>query len=271
MRLTVYTDFALRLLIYVAVHPEPYPTIAEIAASYGVSRNHMMKVAYDLGVACYIETVRGKNGGLRLARAPEAISLGELVRRTEPDFDLVECSNAASGRCAITPACRLRGVLHRAKAAFLVVLEASANQHIRTTSRALRAAIARRRHRTDDRARHGLLRQAPRRPGPWPDLQPGHRRSGPARASREARGLLVVGHPDDRPRQGPADAGAHPYLQNSPDPFRLLATSFPADRRRGLPARRRPVLRQVGDDRPEPAQYGIAASRGQLPPQRGRR
>ena len=106
MRLTVYTDFALRLFIYVAVHPEPNPTIAEIAASYGVSRNHMMKVAYDLGVACYIETVRGKNAGLRLARAPEAISLGELVRRTEPDFDLVECSNAASGRCAITPAAR---------------------------------------------------------------------------------------------------------------------------------------------------------------------
>jgi Rrf2 family nitric oxide-sensitive transcriptional repressor len=62
------------------VHPEPNPTIAEIAASYGVSRNHMMKVVYDLGVACYIETVRGKNGGLRLARAPEAISLGARPR-----------------------------------------------------------------------------------------------------------------------------------------------------------------------------------------------
>ena len=124
MRLTVYTDFALRVLIYVAVHPEPKPTIAEIAASYGVSRNHLMKVVYELGVAGYLETVRGKNGGLRLARTAQAIGLGELVRRTEPDMDLVECFSTISNACAITPTCKLRGVLYQAKAAFLQVLDA---------------------------------------------------------------------------------------------------------------------------------------------------
>jgi Rrf2 family nitric oxide-sensitive transcriptional repressor len=143
MRLTVYTDFALRVLIYVAVHPEPMPTIAEIAASYGVSRNHLMKVVYDLGVAGYIETVRGKNGGLRLARAPEAIGLGELVRRTEPDLDLVECFNAANARCAITPACKLRGVLHQAKAAFLAVLDGYTLADLVANRSELQALLAR--------------------------------------------------------------------------------------------------------------------------------
>ena len=123
MRLTVYTDFALRVLIYIAVHPEPRPTIGQIASSYGVSRNHLMKVVYQLGVAGYIETLRGKNGGLRLARPPQHIGLGDLVRQTEPDFDLVSCFSPAAARCAITPACRLRGVLHQAKAAFLQVLD----------------------------------------------------------------------------------------------------------------------------------------------------
>jgi Rrf2 family nitric oxide-sensitive transcriptional repressor len=146
MRLTVYTDFALRVLIYVAVHPEPKPTIAEIAASYGVSRNHLMKVVYELGVAGYLETSRGKNGGLRLARPPQAIGLGELVRRTEPDLDLVECFSADSGRCAITPACKLRGVLHQAKAAFLRVLDGYTLADLVEDPAALRALLDRQPH-----------------------------------------------------------------------------------------------------------------------------
>lgn len=125
MRLTVYTDYALRVLIYVAVHPEPKPTIGQIATSYDISRNHLMKVVYQLGVAGYIETSRGKNGGLRLARRPEDIGLGELVRRTEPDFTLVPCFDADNALCAITPSCRLRGVLFQARAAFLQVLDSS--------------------------------------------------------------------------------------------------------------------------------------------------
>ncbi len=123
MRLTVYTDYALRVLIYVAVHPESKPTIGQIATSYDISRNHLMKVVYQLGVAGYIETSRGKNGGLRLARRPEDIGLGELVRRTEPDFALVPCFDADNALCAITPSCRLRGALFQARAAFLQVLD----------------------------------------------------------------------------------------------------------------------------------------------------
>lgn len=123
MRLTVYTDYALRVLMYLAVHPEPKPTIGEIASSYAISRNHLMKVVYELGQAGYIETARGKGGGLRLARTPGGIGLGEVVRRTEPDFALVPCFDPERAACAITPACRLRGALHQAQAAFLQVLD----------------------------------------------------------------------------------------------------------------------------------------------------
>ena len=123
MRLTVYTDYALRVLMYLAIHPEPKPTIGEIASSYAVSRNHLMKVVYELGVAGYIETVRGKGGGLRLARSPESIVLGEVIRRTEPDMALVPCFDPVNTVCAITPACKLRVALHQARAAFLDVLD----------------------------------------------------------------------------------------------------------------------------------------------------
>ena len=123
MRLTVYTDFSLRALIYMALHPDRLPTIAEIAGSYGISKNHLMKVVYQLGLAGYIETVRGKNGGLRLARAPDEIILGEVVRRTEPDMALVPCFAPVKALCVITPACTLRRALHEAQSAFLKVLD----------------------------------------------------------------------------------------------------------------------------------------------------
>ena len=123
MRLTVYTDYALRVLMYVAVRPEPRPTIAAIANSHAISRNHLMKVVHELGMAGYLETVRGKNGGLRLARPAAEIGLGEVVRRTEPDMALLPCFDPVNAPCALTPACRLRGALHQAQAAFLKVLD----------------------------------------------------------------------------------------------------------------------------------------------------
>jgi len=123
MRLTVHTDYALRVLMYLAVHPQPMPTIGEIAASYGVSRAHLMKVAYQLGLAGYIETVRGKKGGLRLARPPGEIGIGAVVRHTEPDFTLVPCFDPECGACVLTPDCLLRGALYQARAAFLEVLD----------------------------------------------------------------------------------------------------------------------------------------------------
>jgi Rrf2 family nitric oxide-sensitive transcriptional repressor len=123
MRLTVYTDYALRVLMYLQVHPEPMPTISEIAKVHGISRNHLMKVVYDLGVAGYIETVRGKKGGLRLKRPAAGIGLGEVIRRTEPDMELVPCFAKTGGSCALTPACQLKLALHRARAAFMEVLD----------------------------------------------------------------------------------------------------------------------------------------------------
>jgi Rrf2 family nitric oxide-sensitive transcriptional repressor len=84
MRLTVYTDYSLRVLMYLALNSERLPTIAEIATTNRVSKNHLMKVVYDLGQAGYVETLRGRNGGLRLGREPEKIGLGDVVRHSEP-------------------------------------------------------------------------------------------------------------------------------------------------------------------------------------------
>jgi Rrf2 family nitric oxide-sensitive transcriptional repressor len=123
LRLTVYTDYALRLLMYLALKEDGLATIAEIAASYGISRNHLMKVAYELGAAGYIETVRGRGGGLRLAKAAESIRLGDVVRRTEPDMALVTCFKPVDAPCAIKRCCMLRVALERACIAFIEVLD----------------------------------------------------------------------------------------------------------------------------------------------------
>lgn len=122
MRLTAYTDYTLRTLMYLAVNAERSATIAEIAGAYGISEAHMMKIVHQLGVAGDVETVRGRNGGLRLGRAADAINLGSVVRRTESDFALVACFQAG-GACAISEACVLRGVLAEAIEAFLTVLD----------------------------------------------------------------------------------------------------------------------------------------------------
>jgi Rrf2 family nitric oxide-sensitive transcriptional repressor len=123
MRLTAYTDFSLRVLMYLALHPERRPTIAEIAGRYGISKAHLMKVVYQLGLMGYIETTRGKGGGLRLARRLEDVTIGEIVRRTEPDMALVACFDPDAPACVIAPACRLKGKLGEARAAFLKVLD----------------------------------------------------------------------------------------------------------------------------------------------------
>lgn len=123
MRLTIYTDYSLRLLMYLALKEDGLATIAEVAQSYGVSKNHLMKVAYQLGVAGYIETIRGRSGGLRLAKSPNTIILGEVVRHTEPDMAIVTCFKPINAFCAIRPSCGLRGALQRAQAAFIDVLD----------------------------------------------------------------------------------------------------------------------------------------------------
>lgn len=122
MRLTAYTDYTLRTLMYLTVNTDRLATIAEIARIYRISETHLMKVVHQLGVAGDIETIRGRNGGLRLARPATAISLGTVVRRTEEDMDLVACFDG-SANCAISEICVLQTVLHEALGAFLAVLD----------------------------------------------------------------------------------------------------------------------------------------------------
>ncbi len=123
MRLTVYTDYALRLLMYLALKDDRLATVNDVADSYGISRNHLMKVAHQLGVAGYVETVRGRGGGLRLARSPASIGLGDVVRRTEPDTSLVPCFKPVDAPCAIRRCCVLQRALEKARLAFFEVLD----------------------------------------------------------------------------------------------------------------------------------------------------
>lgn len=118
MRLTRYTDFALRVLLYLGRKPDQLASISEIARGYGVSHSHLMKVVSDLVGAGYVESLRGRHGGIRLARPPAEIMIGPLVRHTETDFDLVEC-----GSCRIAPACGMSSMFDEALAAFLAVLD----------------------------------------------------------------------------------------------------------------------------------------------------
>ncbi len=123
MRLTLHTDYALRLLMLLALEPEGVHTIEEVARRYAISRNHLTKVAQTLAQAGFIDSQRGRGGGLRLARAAEAINLGEVVRATEDGFTLVECFAPASSTCVLVPACGLAGPLAEALAAFMAVLD----------------------------------------------------------------------------------------------------------------------------------------------------
>ena len=123
MRLTIYTDYALRLMMYLAVKGDELATIAEIADSYGISKAHLMKVAHQLGVAGYVETVRGRKGGLRLAKPAKSIGLGEIVRYAEPDMAIIDCLKPIDAPCVIKRCCVLRGALEKAGLAFLEVLD----------------------------------------------------------------------------------------------------------------------------------------------------
>lgn len=123
MQLTRYTDYSLRVLIYLAVHQEELATIEEISDAYGISKAHLMKVVHQLGRAGYLETVRGRGGGIRLARPPENIRVGEVVRHTEESMALVECFDPQTSRCRIEPACELRAALKKAIEAFLGTLD----------------------------------------------------------------------------------------------------------------------------------------------------
>ncbi|WP_179404680.1 Rrf2 family transcriptional regulator [Burkholderia guangdongensis] len=126
MRLTDYTDYSLRVMLYLAVRGEGLATIQEISDAYGISKNHLMKVVQQLGELGWVETVRGRNGGLRLHPDSMRLSVGAVVRATENDFVLVGCFSGGEQPhrdCAIEPACRLKGVFAAARDAFFAELD----------------------------------------------------------------------------------------------------------------------------------------------------
>lgn len=123
MQLTRYTDYSLRVLVYLGMKDDGWATITELAEFYAISRNHLVKVVHHLAQQGFIHTLRGKNGGMALARAADQIRIGEVVRRTEPNFHIAECFNRESNHCVLAPDCRLKSILNEAKTAFLDTLD----------------------------------------------------------------------------------------------------------------------------------------------------
>jgi len=138
VRLTRYTDYSLRVLIHLALHDERLCSIGEISRTYEISHNHLMKVANALARDGFIETVRGRAGGMRLARQPDKISVGEVVRRTEEGFELADCSG-----CALSPACGLTGVLAEGMRAMMAVFDSYTIADLLTDKEAMRRLMNR--------------------------------------------------------------------------------------------------------------------------------
>ncbi len=124
MRLTSYTDYALRTLMFLAVNRQHLVTIQDIASLHGISKNHLTKVVHHLGQIGLVTTVRGRNGGLRLGIEPELVNIGTVVRQTETDFHMAECFNKGENRCVFASACVLEDALTKATKAYLQVLDA---------------------------------------------------------------------------------------------------------------------------------------------------
>jgi Rrf2 family nitric oxide-sensitive transcriptional repressor len=118
MRLTLFADYSMRVLLFLGARPDRLCSIPEVARAYGISQHHLMKVANKLARSGYVESVRGRSGGMRLGRPPEQINVGAVIRDTEDGFDLVDCDS-----CVIAPACGLTGILKEALGAFLAVLD----------------------------------------------------------------------------------------------------------------------------------------------------
>ena len=125
MRLSLWTDYTLRVLMYCAAceHRDQPVTISEIAESHGISRSHLTKIVQQLGAKGLLETTRGRGGGIRLCKPAAEINVDDLVRQTETDFAMVECFDAQTNQCRLSPRCGLKGVLHQATNSFLAVLD----------------------------------------------------------------------------------------------------------------------------------------------------
>jgi Rrf2 family nitric oxide-sensitive transcriptional repressor len=123
MRLSEYTDYTLRVLMYCARHRQRLVTIGELAEQHGLSKGHLMKVVNDLARQGLIETTRGRGGGLRLLKAPETIRIGDVVRASETDFRLVECFDASTNACTLTPSCHLKHLFDAALRGYFQALD----------------------------------------------------------------------------------------------------------------------------------------------------
>ena len=123
MQLTYFSDYALRLVLYLAAHPEKVVSVQEVSRAYLVSPHHMVKVARLLASRGIVAAVRGRRGGLRLTVPAERLTIGSLVRLTEPNFNVVECFDQVANTCPIAPACGLKGIFTKAQGAFLGVLD----------------------------------------------------------------------------------------------------------------------------------------------------
>ena len=143
MKLTTFSDYTLRVLMFLALNRERLATIPEIAAAYGISENHLMKVVHQLARAGVIESVRGKGGGIRLAREPEAIRLGQIVRASEGRVPIVECLSDDAGACRIAPACRLTAILVHAFDALYATLDEYTLADLVRAPRGLKALLVR--------------------------------------------------------------------------------------------------------------------------------
>ena len=144
MRLTLHTDYALRTLVYLGVHTDRLASIREVALVYGISENHLVKIIHRLGQGGFVETIRGRNGGLRLGRPATSIVIGDVVRHTEEDLALVACMHPVNSgdserkNCILADACHLRGVLGKALAAFVAELDRHTLADVITDSERLR-------------------------------------------------------------------------------------------------------------------------------------
>jgi Rrf2 family nitric oxide-sensitive transcriptional repressor len=122
MQLTIFTDYGLRSLMYIAAHPTRLCSVKEIAEHYGISRNHLVKVVHRLSQLGYIASSKGKGGGIKLAKSPEKLKIGDLIRELEPHMQLVECFNKDTNTCRITSSCKLKHYLADADKAFTASL-----------------------------------------------------------------------------------------------------------------------------------------------------
>jgi Rrf2 family transcriptional regulator, nitric oxide-sensitive transcriptional repressor len=167
MRLSEYTDYTLRVLMYCAARPGQLVTIGELAEHHGLSKNHLMKVVNDLARQGLLETTRGRGGGLRLLKDPRDIRVGDVVRASETDFRLVECFDAGTNLCTLTPSCRLKHLFGDALQAYFAALDGATLADVTAPVRTVPSAV-----------RRGAVVAMPLRPAPP---------SSPARSSRMQR------------------------------------------------------------------------------------